>query len=599
MAESVKIEGGGDGILIAGGIFIFFVIILLVVWAMNPDMFKKKEGDDCEVEDGDIRGTYKIDKDGKCVLKSCDTGWKVLGDKCTKILDDEVPGPADPVPKTKKYRYVRFAKTNDISVWGDRIINLGEVYVYDSSGTNVALGKTVMHDSTTTPFYKALGSNLVDGDDFSMATSGDDVKQDTNQPQKQWIQIDLGSEMEITSIKVIDRPGYPSRLNDVKIQLLDGSSKVVHTSPGLTTADAKKGIAHTYTPKSKAWVHTKGPDPTPGPTDPTPGPTDPTPGPADPCAGVTDQTPTASVSKECLKQTLIGYGCKPDSSLVTGITIDGGWGGGGGTFSGVKSDMNNWATLTTSQHRMACYGVSKLDGDPADPAPGPTDPCAGVGDDYLVGNIQSKCLRSIILNAGCVPEGSLAQKFEDDTTTGKRLGGAGKFSEFKNRINTYYVGSELGTSAREACYNTKGYDFHGTWIDPGAAMMQFPSKGDPEKSFGSKNTVIKTEPNKETGQQWRLQWVVEADRSNLLWLDSSGSEKWSLVDTVQKRAEMGELEAINLTPDGNICAKKLGETRYHCAGTNNSSDHHMLVAKKNGELYVQHSDGTKSYLYRP
>ena len=102
MAESIKIEGGGDGILIAGGIFIFFVIILLVVWAMNPDMFKKKEGDDCKVNDGDIRGTYEIDDKGKCVLKSCDTGWRVDGKKCTKILEsiggDEVPAPADPAP---------------------------------------------------------------------------------------------------------------------------------------------------------------------------------------------------------------------------------------------------------------------------------------------------------------------------------------------------------------------------------------------------------------------------------------------------------------------------------------------------------------------
>ena len=99
MAETVKIEGGGDGILIAGGFIIFLIIISLVVWVLNPDIFKKKEGDDCKVKDGDIRGTYKIDKDGKCVLKSCDSGWKVLGDKCSKIIDqDEVPAGPAPAP---------------------------------------------------------------------------------------------------------------------------------------------------------------------------------------------------------------------------------------------------------------------------------------------------------------------------------------------------------------------------------------------------------------------------------------------------------------------------------------------------------------------
>jgi hypothetical protein len=102
MAETVKVEGGGDGILIGVGLFVFLIIISLVVWAMNPDLFKKKEGDDCKIDDGDIRGTYEIDDKGKCVLKSCDTGWRVDGKKCTKILEsiggDKVPSPATPAP---------------------------------------------------------------------------------------------------------------------------------------------------------------------------------------------------------------------------------------------------------------------------------------------------------------------------------------------------------------------------------------------------------------------------------------------------------------------------------------------------------------------
>src|SRR5210317_947136 len=189
MTEPLK----GDGILIAGGIVLIFGIIILIAWAINPDIFKfKKEGDDCEVEDGDFRGTYKIDEDGKCVLESCNAGWKVDGKECTKIVSTTPSATPSTTPSTtpsatpsttpsatpsttpsatpsttpsattQKFRYVRFAKTDDITNWGDRIINLGEVYVYDSSGTNVARGKTVMHDSTTTPFYKNIGKNLVD-----------------------------------------------------------------------------------------------------------------------------------------------------------------------------------------------------------------------------------------------------------------------------------------------------------------------------------------------------------------------------------------------------------------------------------------------------
>ena len=176
----------------------------------------------------------------------------ILADKA--VYDRAFVGIIPTIP-TVRCRYVRFAKTEDITNWGDRIINLNEVYVYDSSGTNVARGKTVMHDSTTTPYYKNIGKNLVDGDDVTMATSGDDVKQNNNQPQRQWIQIDLGSEMELSSIKVIDRPGYPTRLDKVKIQLLNASGTVVHTSPELTTAAANKGISHTYTISTQTWEH--------------------------------------------------------------------------------------------------------------------------------------------------------------------------------------------------------------------------------------------------------------------------------------------------------------------------------------------------------
>jgi hypothetical protein len=70
---------------------------------LKPDIFKlKKEGDDCEIDNGDSRGTYEIDSKGKCVLKSCDSGWKVDGKKCTKILEsiggDKVPQAPAPAP---------------------------------------------------------------------------------------------------------------------------------------------------------------------------------------------------------------------------------------------------------------------------------------------------------------------------------------------------------------------------------------------------------------------------------------------------------------------------------------------------------------------
>ena len=180
----------------------------------------------------------------------------ILADKA--VYDRAFVGIIPTIP-TVRCRYVRFAKTEDITNWNDRVINLGEVYVYDSSGINVARGKTVMYDSTTSTDYRQWGSQLVDGDDLTFAHTGDSVKQNNTQPQKQWIQIDLGSEMEISSIKVIDRPGYPTRLDKVKIQLLNASETVVHTSPELTTAAANKGIYHTYTITTQTWEHSTKP----------------------------------------------------------------------------------------------------------------------------------------------------------------------------------------------------------------------------------------------------------------------------------------------------------------------------------------------------
>ena len=86
LGRSIIVGGeSGDispGLLFLG--FIFFVgVSLLIVWAINPDIFKfEKEGDDCEGDDE--KGIYEIDEDGKCVLVSCDYGWEVDGKECVK-----------------------------------------------------------------------------------------------------------------------------------------------------------------------------------------------------------------------------------------------------------------------------------------------------------------------------------------------------------------------------------------------------------------------------------------------------------------------------------------------------------------------------------
>jgi len=54
----------------------FIFIVVLAGWFLN----RGEEGDECEGKDKN--GTYEIDEDLKCVLKSCDTGYYKSGKKC-------------------------------------------------------------------------------------------------------------------------------------------------------------------------------------------------------------------------------------------------------------------------------------------------------------------------------------------------------------------------------------------------------------------------------------------------------------------------------------------------------------------------------------
>jgi len=92
------------------GLGAFIGVVVLLVWVINPDLFKtKKKGETCTKKDGDTNGIYKYDKDGNCVLSGCKSGWKVDGSTCVKKQVVTIssagpsagPGPADPtVPTT-------------------------------------------------------------------------------------------------------------------------------------------------------------------------------------------------------------------------------------------------------------------------------------------------------------------------------------------------------------------------------------------------------------------------------------------------------------------------------------------------------------------
>jgi hypothetical protein len=222
-----------------------------------------------------------------------------------------------------------------------------------------------------------------------------------------------------------------------------------------------------------------------------------------------------------------------------------------------------------------------------------------------VSNIKSKCLRKTILDKGCVAGGSLVTNFPDDDGTDKTLGGTRNFGEFKSRVQNYYVDSKIGTDPREACYGSKGIQFGTSWIDSNSFRVKFPKTG--QAYFISKNDALLTEPTKAVGDQWRLAWVADSDRDQLLWLDSSGTQHWSHPNQA-KKDEMGSLSVIELTSDGNIATlgtNSQGQSQWHNIfktppkGTNHPDGQHMLVGRSNGDLYIDHGDNTRTFLVGP
>ena len=128
-----------------------------------------------------------------------------------------------PKPRYPKAKTIKVGKTDLISNWNDRYINLMEVYVYGKDGKNIALKKPI---ASNTPGYKDWVSKFNDGDEMTLGHTGGH-KQDDTQPQRQSFEIDLGSMQEIHSVVIVDRVGSAHRLDKLKVKLLDDDLQMV------------------------------------------------------------------------------------------------------------------------------------------------------------------------------------------------------------------------------------------------------------------------------------------------------------------------------------------------------------------------------------
>ena len=70
-------------------VLVVFVIFISMSVAAYFLFFKKEEGKECKIKDGDKNGVYKYDEDLDCVLDGCKKGYEVSGTKC---ITERKPG---------------------------------------------------------------------------------------------------------------------------------------------------------------------------------------------------------------------------------------------------------------------------------------------------------------------------------------------------------------------------------------------------------------------------------------------------------------------------------------------------------------------------
>ena len=99
-------------------------------------------------------------------------------------------------------------------------VNINELEVFDTSGTNVALGKTVT--SNIAPLGSLIHSNLVDGNKVTVAHT---VSSNTTTGYGYYL-VDLGADYTISEIRLTNTHHMPRSIG-LKIQILDSDQTVV------------------------------------------------------------------------------------------------------------------------------------------------------------------------------------------------------------------------------------------------------------------------------------------------------------------------------------------------------------------------------------
>jgi len=223
--------------------FCVVFIIVLAGWFLN----KGEEGDECEVKSPDENGTYKLDDKGKCVLKSCASGYSKSGEMC-------VVTPAAPAaPAAKTYvegDIVRITRT-------DGPLMLHEVMIYDETD------KLISHDGgvtvTSSPTEPGWGG-VERLTDFDLMNS---PFHSLNSDTETFIEFKFSAAAissasvtkKIKRIQILARTDErTAEVGGVNIEVLNGTTSVAKKSIPTWT----DGYSHLieYDPKSDAFMTT-------------------------------------------------------------------------------------------------------------------------------------------------------------------------------------------------------------------------------------------------------------------------------------------------------------------------------------------------------
>jgi hypothetical protein len=140
---------------------------------------------------------------------------------------------------------VRYARVERPTAdYPTNIINLGELEVFDATGTNIALNATV----TGGPGNHPAGPwpNLTDGNFGNFAHTLDNGAT--------FIEVDLGAVKEIAKVVITNRPDCcQNRLGEAKLKLLDGSRTPVKTTAAIVSDKMK--LTYDFNVATPAWAY--------------------------------------------------------------------------------------------------------------------------------------------------------------------------------------------------------------------------------------------------------------------------------------------------------------------------------------------------------